>query len=78
MTSQGSLSVNHQETARRPAGWPSDKPVWSLRVFFLAGLMFGADQRTALARCIDGPLPGSVIAHSGRWKALNPRDHLQP
>lgn len=39
MTSQGSLSVNHQETARRPAGWPSDKPVWSLTVFFLAALV---------------------------------------
>ncbi len=39
MASQGSLSVNHQETARRPAGWPSDKPVWSLTVFFLAALV---------------------------------------
>jgi type IV secretory pathway TraG/TraD family ATPase VirD4 len=39
MTSQGSPSVNHQETARRPAEWPSDKPVWSLTVFFLAALV---------------------------------------
>jgi len=34
-----SLSANHQETARRPKGWPSDKPVWSLTVFFLAALV---------------------------------------
>jgi hypothetical protein len=39
MTSQGSLSVKHQEAVRRPAGWPSDKPVWSLTVFFLAALV---------------------------------------
>jgi hypothetical protein len=39
MTSQGSLSVNDQETAQRPAGWPSDKPVWTLTVFFLAALV---------------------------------------
>src|ERR1019366_355330 len=43
MTSQGCLSVNHQETARCPegtqAGWPSDKPVWSLTVFCLAALV---------------------------------------
>jgi hypothetical protein len=24
---------------RRPAGWPSDKPVWTLSVFFLAALI---------------------------------------
>jgi hypothetical protein len=28
----------HEETARRPTGWPSDKPVWSVAVFLLAAL----------------------------------------
>ena len=36
---ESSLSVNHQETARRPKEWPSDKPVWCLTVFFLAALV---------------------------------------
>ena len=31
--------MTHQETARRPAGWPSDRPVWSLTVFLLAALV---------------------------------------
>ena len=38
MTSQESLSAN-RELARRPANWPSDKPVWSFTVFFLAALV---------------------------------------
>ena len=30
--------AQHEETARRPTGWPSDKPVWSVAVFLLAAL----------------------------------------
>jgi hypothetical protein len=42
MTSQESLYQNHHESVRRPAEWPSDKPVWSLTVFFLAALVVPA------------------------------------
>jgi hypothetical protein len=31
--------AQHEETARRPTGWPSDKPVWSVAVFLLAALV---------------------------------------
>ena len=30
--------AQHEETARRPTGWPSDKPVWTITVFLLAAL----------------------------------------
>ena len=42
MPNAPSLPASHQETARRPAGWPSDKPVWSLTVFLLATLLVPA------------------------------------
>ena len=42
MASQGSQPVHYQETARRPAGWPSDQPVWSITVFALAALIVPA------------------------------------
>ena len=32
-------AASHQETARRPAGWPSAKPLWSLTVVVLALLL---------------------------------------
>ena len=31
--------AQHEETARRPTGWPSDKPVWTITVFLLAALV---------------------------------------
>jgi hypothetical protein len=40
---------------RRPAGWPSDKPVWTLSVFFLAALM----------------VPGRIaVEYAQRWNDL--------
>jgi hypothetical protein len=40
---------------RRPAGWPSDKPVWTLSVFFLAALI----------------VPGRIaFEYAGRWNHL--------